>query len=293
MPTSLDSRVDKHKKPGTPGTPQLLERTFAVLRLFTLERPAWTTTEIARECGLPVPTVHRILSALHRHNFVARDEATKRFHLGTAALELGRSARASTDLRAVSLPVLQRLSAYTGETALLTVLSDSRDWVVCMERVESSQALRLSVEPGRQMPLHAGAQQKAILAYLPEAEVERILAQPLEKLCSATIDEPERLRVELRTIRERGWANSFEETDIGTWGIAMTLLDDQGGVVGSVGLAGPQARLSRAQLRKCLGTLQSGTEEIASRLALQCSCPSTAIDSASLSHPARERERLR
>lgn len=270
--------------------PQLLERTFAVLSLFTAHRPSWTTTEIARECELPVPTVHRILSALHAYNYVARDEITKHFHLGPAALELGRSARASTDLRSASLPVLRRLSMQTGETALLTVLSDSRDRVVCMERVESTQSLRLSVEPGLQMPLHAGAGQKAVLAYMPEAEIERILAEPLAKLCRATIDDPDRLQDELKTIRARGWANSFEETDIGVWGLAMALLDEQDTVVGAIGLAGPQVRLTRGQLHKCLRALHSGVEEIASRLALRASCSKEQLQAASSSQALTERK---
>jgi len=287
MSTFTGNRADR---PSTKGMPQLLERTFAVLSLFTAQRPSWTTTEIARACGLPVPTVHRILSALHAHSYVARDEITKRFHLGAAALELGRSARASTDLRSASLPVLRRLSMQTGETALLTVLSDSRDRVVCVERVESSQSLRLSVEPGLQMALHAGASQKAILAHMPEAEIERIVAAPLDKICRATITDPDRLREELKTIRTRGWANSFEETDVGVWGMAMTLLDEQDAVVGAIGLAGPQVRLTRAQLHKCLRALHSGVHEVASRLALRATCSEEQIEAASPSQPPTERK---
>lgn len=273
MPTRAFSPAKSGRKAGAHASPQLLERTFAVLRLFTVQYPEWTTTEIARECDLPVPTVHRILSALHRHNFVARDETTKRFSLGPAALELGRTARASTDLRSVSLPVLQHLSTVTGETAVLTVLSDSRARAMCLERVESRQPLRLSVEPGRQLPLHAGASQKAILAYLPEAEIERILSAPLEKLCTATLDDPERLRKEVETIRRKGWASSYEETNVGVWGIAMTLLDEQGNVVAALGLAGPQVRLPRPQLEACFRVLQSGVEEVAAILRLRSSCP--------------------
>jgi hypothetical protein len=76
---------------------QVLDRTFAVLDLFTVERPEWTTTEVARATGLPIPTAHRILVTLRRHRFVARDEATKRFHLGPAALELGERARVAAE----------------------------------------------------------------------------------------------------------------------------------------------------------------------------------------------------
>lgn len=254
-------------------SPQLLERTFAVLALFTPKHPEWTTTEIGRACDLPVPTVHRILAALQQHDFVVRDEITKRFRLGPAALDLGRSAQAATDLRSVSLPVLQRLSVQTGETALLTVPSDDRRHAVCLERVESTQPLRLSVQPGRQLPLHAGASQKAILAFLPDADLEPVLAGPMEKLCKATIVDPDRLRDELRSIREKGWATSFEETNLGVWGIAVTLLDERNHPVAAIGIAGPQARLQRRLIDTGLRALRTSTEEIATKVALRSSCP--------------------
>lgn len=257
-------------------SPQLLERTFAVLALFTSERQEWTTTQIGRECDLPVPTTYRILAALERHRFVVRDEITKRFRLGPAALALGRNAKASTDLRTVSMPVLQRLCAETGETTLLVVPSENRLRAICLERVESPQSLRLSVEPGRHLPLHAGAQQKALLAFLPAVEAERVISGPLEKLCKSTIDDPDRLRKELQTIRRKGWARSFEETNIGVWGVAMTLLDELGFAVASVGIAGPRARLERTSLSKWLKLLHTGVEEIAGQMSLQCSCQRSA-----------------
>jgi IclR family acetate operon transcriptional repressor len=272
----VSTHTQSGRKPGQrktdPGSPQLLERTFAVLALFTSERREWTTTQIGRECQLPVPTTYRILAALERHGFVVRDEITKRFRLGPAALALGRSAEASTDLRTVSMPVLQRLTGETGETALLVVPSEDRLSAVCLERVESPQSLRLSVQPGRLLPFHAGAQQKAILAYLPAEEQERILAGPLEKLCKATIDNPDDLREELASIRGKGWARSFEETNVGVWGIAMALLDKQDHAVASVGIAGPRARLERSSLTTWMKLLHVGVEEIASQMRLRCSC---------------------
>lgn len=252
-------------------SPQLLERTFAVLALFTRSQPEWTTTEVARACTLPVPTVHRIMAALHLHEFVERDEITKRFRLGRAAVELGRSARGSTDLRSVSLPIMQRLAVRTAETVVLTVLSDVPGRAVCLERVESNQPLRLSVEPGSHLPLNAGASQKALLAFLPAAERERVTAGPLEKLCTATIDNPQRLREDIAVIRARGWASSFEETNIGVCGVAVALLDDAHHAVAALGVAGPRVRGPRSQLKHWLSALQAAADELASRLALKTS----------------------
>src|ERR671937_737475 len=148
------------------------------------------------------------------------------------------------DLRQVALPVLRRLARETDETALLTVPSSDRERSVCLERVESSQPLRLSVEPGRRLPLHAGASQKALLAFLGEEEIERVTAGSLEQLCRATFTDAKQLHANLAEIRQRGWAISFEETNVGVWGVAVPLLDERGMAVAALGLAGPSARLS-------------------------------------------------
>jgi DNA-binding IclR family transcriptional regulator len=256
---------------------QVLDRTFTVLALFTAERPEWTTTEIARASRLPIPTAHRILATLRAHGFVARDDATKRFRLGPAALELGERARAVVDLRSVALPVLRRLAQETGETALLTVLSDGHDLSVCVERVESPQPLRLSVQPGRQLPLHAGASQKILLAYLSDQEIDRVLAEPLERLWRATIVEPDALRADLADIRTKGWATSFEETNAGAWGLAVPVLDGAGRVVAGVGLAGPSARLGQEEIAAHLQSLGDAANEISRTLGFHSPAAGTSM----------------
>jgi IclR family transcriptional regulator, acetate operon repressor len=216
-----------------------------------------------------VPTAHRILAALAGHRYLARDERTRRFRLGPAALALGDRARAMLDLREAALPVLRRLARETDETALLTVPNVDRDRSVCLERVESSQPLRLSVEPGRRLPLHAGASQKALLAFLGADEIERVLAGPLERLCHATIVRAKALRANLREIRDRGWAFSLEETNVGVWGVAVPLLDGQRLAVAALGLAGPSARLSPDEVGDHLERLSNGAAEVAAPLALE------------------------
>jgi len=215
-----------------------------------------------------VPTAHRILAALTGRRYLARDERTRRFRLGPAALELGGRARAVLDLRQAALPVLRRLARETDETALLTVPNSERDRSVCLERVESAQPLRLSVEPGRRLPLHAGASQKALLAFLAEEETERVAAGSLERLCGATITDADALRANLAEVRERGWAISFEETNVGVWGVAVPLLDEDGTAVAAVGLAGPSARLSPDEVLDHLERLRDGAVEIAAPLGL-------------------------
>jgi IclR family acetate operon transcriptional repressor len=255
---------------GNPGKPsyQVLERMFAILELFDEERPEWSSTEVARDLGLPVPTAHRILNVLKRRGYVSQHEESKRFRLGIAALRLGDRARAVVDLRAVALIPLRRLSQDTGETALLTVLAPEGKRGMCLERVETLQPLRLSVQPGRQLPLHAGASQKALLAFMPHDAVEHLLASPLERLCYATITDPGLLREELDRVRARGWASSYEETNVGVWGVAIPVVGDHG-VVCAVGIAGPSPRLTPKRIREDLLRVHHAAAEIAADVGLR------------------------
>jgi DNA-binding IclR family transcriptional regulator len=246
-------------------TPQLLERAFALLALFDENRPEWTTTDAARALGLPVPTAHRILGALEREGFLSRDE-DKRFTFGPAALRLGHRAGAVLNLERLATPLLERLAAVTDEVALLTELNGRGDAVVCRVRFECSEPLMLSVAPGRELPLHAGASQKALLAFLPNDAVEAICHGQLEPVCRATITRPDRLRAHLAEVRRRGWAISFEETDHGVWGIALPIVNEEGTAIAAVGLAGPRNRLDSSHVRHQLRALHEAALSVADRL---------------------------
>ena len=247
------------------GTPRVLERAFALLALFDEDRPAWTTTEAARAVGLPVPTAHRILSVLAKEGFVARDE-DKRFTLGSAALRLGRRAVVLLDLERVASPLLHRLAAIVDEVTLLTEPDPAGGGVVCRVRVEGSQPLALSVAPGRVLPLHAGASQKALLAFMPSDVVDAICDGQLTPVCRATITRPDRLREHLREVRRRGWAISFEETDEDAWGIALPIVGDGGTAVAAFGLAAPRHRLDASRVRHQLTALHDVARAVADRL---------------------------
>ena len=247
---------------------RVLDRTFSILELFDEDHAEWNASEVARAVGLPVPTAHRILTALKHRGYVAQDEASKRFRLGVSSMRLGDRARSVVDLRTLALPVLQRLVEETDETALLTVVSHDGDGASCLERVETSQSLRLSVSPGRRLPLHAGASQKALLAFMSERAIDATLDSKLERLCQATITDPNVMRDELARIRRRGWAGSFEETNVGVWGVAVPVLDDDGDVTCAVGVAGPSARLSATNVRADIERVHAAALEIAAPLGL-------------------------
>jgi IclR family acetate operon transcriptional repressor len=248
---------------------QLLDRTFGILALFNSESPTWSLTEVARRMGLKTTTTHRILQVLHQHGFLGRDETTKRYHLGMAALDLGVRARRVIQGQEGTLSALRWLASSTGESAYLTALSEDRLYSVVMQRAEAAAPLRLTIEIGRRLPLHAGSGQKILLAFMSPEERDRVLSRPLERLARNTITDANRLRADLEQIARQGWTITFEESHEGTWGLAVALLHPTGTIAAAVGVAGPLYRYTKqggeGALRECRRAARSIAEELGLR----------------------------
>ncbi|GIK76369.1 MAG: HTH-type transcriptional regulator KipR [Actinomycetes bacterium] len=241
-PTTSRKKAPRRAAP-VPAGPKVLEKALRVLDLFTVERPSWSVSEIARELGMPTATTHRIIRALEGRSYLTR--INSRYRLGFAAVDLGRRAMASVDLRSRLAPVLRNLSRATGETVLLNVYDKAHHGSLCIDRIEATHDLRLTIQIGRVTPIHAGASAKALLAFLDEQVIADVLAQPLEKLAPGTITDPAELRRDLARIRRRGWASSYQENNADAWGLAAPILVN-GQPVASVGLAAPAARYSKS-----------------------------------------------
>lgn len=255
----------------------MLLRAFRALDLFTPEAPAWGMSEISAAIGLPKSTTSRILRMLEAHQYLVRDPETRKYRLGSGALSLGWRALETNDLRHVALPVMRRLARETEETVLLTVPSEDRLSSVCIERIESPRQVRLILEVGRRIPLHAGASSKILLAYFPPEDIERVIATcGLPRVYTHTITDPDQLRAHLAEIRERGYAVSCEETNEGAAGVAAPVLDGAGRIVAGLGIAGPMARFTEADLPRMIALACAGAAEVA-RLRGNHAAPAPAV----------------
>ncbi len=222
-----------------------IDRLVEILNCFTRERAVWSLSELAVRLGLPKSTLHRFLVGLERHSIMRRDENGK-WLLGHRLFIWGSLAVESTGLRQVAAPIMGELAGRTGETVMLTEYRNGD--VICIEKIETSHSVRLAMNVGAVRAPHAGASSKILLAYLPEAEIDRVIRMHgLPRLCTNTITEPAALHAELEEIRQHGYAESYEETDIGAWGIATPIRNWRGEVVAGLGIAGPTVRYSEQQ----------------------------------------------
>jgi DNA-binding IclR family transcriptional regulator len=221
-----------------------LAKGLALLRLM-LERPAERrgVREIAAALELPVGTAHRLLAALCEAGFLEQAPELGRYGLSLDLFRLASAAAARMPLRELAYPHLRALTEAVKETAFLTLYDRGRQEIVIVESVPSPHALRYVVELNSWMPVHAGASGLSILAFLPKAERQAIIARTrLAPLTERTITDTGRLKTELRRIRRQGYACTRGQRIPGAVGLAAPIFGPAGEVMGNIGVTIPEQR---------------------------------------------------
>lgn len=215
-----------------------------LLDLFTGEQHELSLSEIYRKTNMSKPTVYRLLSSLEHCGFlrkVKHSEQDIRYQLGLRLLELGYIVSERLELRQVALPHMKKLRDDINEIVHLVVLDGEK--ATYIEKVESSQAIRLYTRIGRSSPLYIGSGPKLLFAWMTEEQRETILNNlHLDPLTENTITDKGRLRQELENIRTQGFALSYGEQNIDTTGISYPVKDYTGEVVAALTVSGPANR---------------------------------------------------
>ncbi|WP_037367718.1 IclR family transcriptional regulator [Amycolatopsis orientalis] len=220
-------------------------------------------SELARAAGYPVSTTHRLLSSLQSEGFARNDPVSKRYSLGLRLFELGQSVSQARGFAGVALPVMQKLSAETGEPTLLAVLDGHNQ--VYVHSVQGSQRLQIRGEPGARGPLHCTSMGKCLVAFAPNRD-ELVASLELPALGPRTITEREAFAAEIAAVRERGFAIADEEHEEGIRAVGVPIRTPDGTAIAALSTAAPAYRLTVAQLEEFVPALRAAARELAALL---------------------------
>ncbi len=226
-----------------------VQRAIAVLQTLADSPVDLGNNEIARQTGINVSTVSRLLSTLVRDDLVSRVEATGYFRLGPRLVEFGNAALARVDIRERCRPHLEALTEATGETSTLSV--PYREGTITVDFVQSPSSVRSVAEVGRPSIAHATATGKIRLAY-----TDAITPAALPAYTSRTITDRQTLEGQIKLIRRRGWAQAIGEREIGLNAIACPILSSTG-LAAILGVQGPAQRFGPKVMRRAMEELRS------------------------------------
>jgi DNA-binding IclR family transcriptional regulator len=215
------------------------DRALAVLELLSAGRRR--LTDIAEQLAVPLSSAHGLLATLVHRGFAEFDSDSRTYGLGLKAWTVGQSYSGHRDITGLAVPLMERLAQETGETVQLAKLDGLENVYIAI--AESPQPMKLVSAVGMRLPAYATGIGKALLAGLPEAELERRLRDvTLQRFTEYTIGEVPDLLAEIAEIRRRGYASDDQEYVIGCRCVAVSIRDHGGDVVAAMSVSAPTPR---------------------------------------------------
>ena len=220
-----------------------------VLEAFSSERPELTLSETAELAGLDPGTTYRLLNTLVAHGYVNRIAETKRFGLTLKVLDLGFRAIGRSSISELARPMLHALVSEVHEAASLGVLEGSD--ILYVERVRAGHdRLGVEIRIGSTIPAHCSAIGHAILAYLPSADLQQVLAQPSNSADMRPVAVgPNELAEALADVRNKGYALRDSYFANGLRVLAAPVLDGDGRPLAAISITGLAMRTSFDEFR--------------------------------------------
>ncbi|MGH9521712.1 MAG: IclR family transcriptional regulator [Terriglobales bacterium] len=236
-----------------------LHRTLDIIEALIGQRPL-TVSELHRQFKIPKSSVYAILQTLKARGYVSKDDMDQ-YSLSLRLFTLGISLIENLDLRKGTHALLEELTQKAQLTGHIGVL-DGKE-AVYIDKAEVLTAVRLTTWLGRRVPLHSTSMGKAMLAFLPEAEVDAVLGKgPLQKLTSKTITNPAQLKLELAKVRAQGYAISNEENEIGVRAVGAPIFGSTGRPVAAVNLGASALNMKSKDLPRLGALVRNYAEKI-------------------------------
>jgi DNA-binding IclR family transcriptional regulator len=217
--------------------------------------------EIAAITSLNKATVLRILDILAREGFVRRDDPTKSWSLGSESYILTAAATRRDDLRERLRPALMRIAAASEDTVLLSVRSGTQS--VCVDREIGNFPIRANyLDVGSRRPLGVGAGSMALLAWLPDAEIEAILSLVKPALTEYPKITPKVLEREVERSRERGYTLFLDLIVPRMGGVGVPVPGPDGRPAAALSVAALSERIS-PRVEMLVGLMQKEAQQVA------------------------------
>ncbi|MFJ3308787.1 IclR family transcriptional regulator [Streptomyces sp. NPDC086549] len=250
---------------GSPaGGVQSVDRAISVLEILA-QRGEAGVSEVAAEIDVHKSTAFRLLGALEARGLVEQAGERGKYRLGFGIVRLAGAVTGRLDITQQGRPVCERLAEEIGETVNIAVMQEH--YAINLYQVRGPAAVAAHNWVGELTPLHATSSGKILLAHLPAKERAALLSESgLKKVTPHTLTAKAKLEKNLAEARERGYAWTLEELEIGLHAMAAPVRDRDGEVIAAISASGPSYRFTEERMHELAPVLVNGAEEISHRM---------------------------
>lgn len=226
-----------------------VNRAVALLREIAEADGAIQIKTLAARLALPPSTVHRLLDLLAKEGMVEHDRAAHTYRAGREYLRLAALVYGASPLSTVAMPLLDAAVRECNETAYLGLHLPREHRMMFAAASESAHPLGYRVKQNEPVSMLTGASGRAILAWLPQQEIDAVLAAEVDDpAVRRAVRSRRALLAELAQIRASGYAVTHGQRIPGAVGVFSAVFDAQGAVVGCIGYTVPEQRHQPARL---------------------------------------------
>ncbi|GHF19320.1 IclR family transcriptional regulator [Amycolatopsis deserti] len=255
-------RNNERSTNGSASQVQSVDRAIAILDILARRGEAGVT-EIAQELDVHKSTAFRLVGALEAWQLVEQVSERGKYRLGFGIVRLAGATTARLDLSRESRAVCERLAAELDETVNVAVVDQGQ--ATNIMQVYGSAAVTARNWIGQRTPLHATSSGKVLLAWAADDERESALAE-LPAFTPNTRTDRAKLAEELAQVRERGWACTVEELEVGLNAVAAPIRAANGDVIAALSVSGPAYRMEPSSYVDIAEKIVAGAEEISFRV---------------------------
>lgn len=238
------------------------DRLFALLDLFTMDRPDWSVEEAAERLDLALSTAYRYFNSLSSSGLLT-SYGRGRYGLGPAIIRYDRQLRLTDPFVLASRRELDRVAQVVAGQGVAFVCRLFGEQVMCVAQSAKGDAgFALSYERGRLMPLFAGSASLVVLANMAPRQLRALHTRNGAALAAAGLgDDWPTVRDALRDLRQAGVCVRSGEVDRGMRGISVPVTGPAG-VLGSLSVAGPRRAIGVTLTHRLIAELQDGAAAI-------------------------------
>ena len=258
-----------------------IKRSVQVMELLAGKSPLGVRA-VAKQLGLPLGSVHRLLLDLEAEAITERTPAGE-WELSFRLLEITGLQLERIELPRLFRPYAEKIALATGETVNLNALSGQNS--VCIDKVRGNDGMQLDVRIGSRGSMHCGGAGKAMLAYMTPEDQARVFGAPLLALTSKTITDLDALKAELARIKARGYSIDDQEVVMGVYCVAVPIFDRNSRPFGAMSITGPSVKAPGPEIAPMAAMLNEACGAISRRLGYPGLWPLLAETTAAL--PAR------
>jgi len=236
---------------------EVISKTLQIVETLRDSPDGLTLRALAEQTRQVKSSIHRILRTLAAHGYIEQSHRGGVYRLGMQFLSVAGGVRAGLNMVELVRPFSRKLKEKFDESTYIAVLREGQ--AVFVDVQETHRDLRLVGPLGARVHFHATAAGKAMAAFFPESEQQKLLHDlPQIAITGNTVVDPERVREKWRQVHEAGYAINDEETIVGAVFIASPVFDSRGTACGSISIGVPKPRYTdsvrlaiAAETREC------------------------------------------